>query len=339
MHLFFRVFHARQSLNELAKPRALSYTIPIICIHMPFSSLLKAIAHMNAAFCKSWPTLPIQKEMFRNIGLTAALAFIHQCCSLAPPIVVSPGLDYKNPSHSPVNCTDLETGIATNCYAELDETSYLINWNTTIRKETCSPSQLWSNCYLNSAYTNGTERTITKQNISQHDCSTLNGNSSSNGCPPPFTDNKDWTPQEYYAVLNIYTVQHHIFVWSQAISARESQVAIAQSMKPNGMDDTSLLQTLIQRYGINHAADEALSELLNGPNIRPQPLAKQGGGIGVRPGMDSGEWAPLLRRRLQDALQLVMKDFDHFLDMVKGGAYSTYNLALSGQLENALKDS
>ena len=278
--------------------------------------------------------------VFLIIRFTAIFVFIRQAFSTLPPIVISPGLNYTNPSHPRVNCTALETGVANYCYAELDETSYLTNWNTTIRSETCSPLQLWSNCYLNLAYTNGTNRTITSQTINQHDCSTLSGNSSSNGCPPP-SEYKPWTPQEYYAVLNIYAIQHHIFVWSQAISARASQDAsggIAQAINSTKTDTpTSLLQTLIHKYGINHAADEALFNLLERPTIRPQPLAVQGGPGGGRAVLDAKQWAPLLRDRLQDALQLVMKDFDQFLKMVEGGAYSTYNLALSGQLENALK--
>ena len=54
--------------------------------------------------------------------------------------------------------------------------------------------------------------------------------------------------------------------------------------------------------------------------------------------MTAAQWVPLLVDRLQEGLQLVMSDFDQFLKMVKGGAYSTNNLALAGELENALKN-
>ena len=276
--------------------------------------------------------------MVQHVWIIAISVFIPKVISNGVPIVVSPGLNYTNPSHEPVVCTDLNTGITSNCYATLNETSYLTNWNTSLSSEICSPLEFWSTCYLNFAYTNGTTTQVTSQNVSQHDCSSLNGNSSMNGCPPPSINAKVWTPQEYYAVFNIYTVQHHIFVWSQAISAPSSLGGITLALQPNGTDTaTSLLETIILGYGINFYADQALYDLINVPSIRAQPLAVSGGIGGGRAVMTAEQWVPLLVQRLQDALLLVMRDFDQFLNMVMGGAYSTNNLALAGELENSLK--
>ncbi|KAL9131309.1 MAG: hypothetical protein Q9217_000744 [Psora testacea] len=282
--------------------------------------------------------LPSAIEMYLFTVASGLIGLIPSTTPTGIPIVVSPGLNYTNPTRPPINCTDINPGITPTCYKTLNVTSYLTNWDTKIRRETCSPKQLWSTCFLNFAYLNGTKLQINSTNITKHDCSTLDGNSSTNGCPPPFTKAKIWTPQKYYAVFNIYNVQHHVFVWSQAISYAPSQRGILAALTPNRPNTaTSLLQNIILKYGVNTNADNALVRLLESPILRPEPGFAAANISGGRQSLTGAQWVPLLVNRLAEALRLAMKDFDRFLAMVDQGAYSSNNLALAEQLGNIMK--
>ncbi|KAG8528247.1 uncharacterized protein KY384_007164 [Bacidia gigantensis] len=216
--------------------------------------------------------------------------------------------------------------------------SPFVHWNETYRLETCAPTQLWSTCFLNLAYTNNTRQTITRANITAHDCSSLDGNSSTNGCPPPPANATLFTSRSYYAVLNIYNVQHHIFVWAQAINASASLpgiAAIAAQAVPT--TPNSLLQSIIREFGINQAADDALVNLLDTPSIRPTPQIVNGVSGGPQHPLDAAETVPLMVNRLADVLLLAMRNFDVFLGVVKNGSYSTNDLALVGELVTVLR--
>ena len=90
-----------------------------------------------------------------------------------PPINVSPGLNYSNPSRPDVNCDDVRTGLARSCYAEINETEFFVNWNMSFRPELCSPSQLWSNCFLNYAYADPEAYHFEGFDISRYNCTKI----------------------------------------------------------------------------------------------------------------------------------------------------------------------
>lgn len=201
------------------------------------------------------------------------------------PITVSPGIPYTPPGHPPVSCTNTSTGISSQCFTNLTIPRYLTDWNISYSRELCAPTQTWSNCYLNYAYTTNISNTtttsmagfdghprpqLTAQNLTTaHDCSTLNGNSSTNGCPPPqLSLPKRASPQTFYSVLNIYNVHQHLFVWSQAIAANTSLAGINYLIEDsNGMVNpaldsaTGLLQSVVARFGKSGPADAALVQL------------------------------------------------------------------------------
>ena len=107
---------------------------------------------------------------------------------------------------------------------------------------------------------------------------------------------------------------------------------------------TAVLQGLIAQTKNHTAADQALIEALNTPS--PRPVAAAGGAVtgalgsvastenvGGVPGLPAGgaeEWVPLLVGRLGEVLGTVMRDFDGFLGLVDGGAYSGSDLTKEG---------
>lgn len=197
------------------------------------------------------------------------------------PITVSPGIPYVPPGHPPVSCTNISTGISSHCFTNLTIARYLSDWNTSYPREVCTPTQTWSTCYLSYAYaTNVTQAgfdghprpttSLTAANATAlHDCSTLNGNSSTNGCPPPQLSLPPTAgPQTFYSVLNIYNVHQHLTVWSQAIATNTSLPGIDYLIEDsNGhvneaLDSaTGLLQSVVARFGRSGPADAALINL------------------------------------------------------------------------------
>lgn len=267
------------------------------------------------------------------------------------PLVVSPGINVS--SHVPpknLNCADIQTGISPECYQTLGITAYLENYNTSIRRETCAPSQLWSSCFQISAYTSPRADSPNINTIGQHhDCSTLTTDSSnSDKCTQPLANEKDWTPKDFYGAFNIWSLQHHISVWAQALSAASSQQAIDTVTKSDTTADseaqtaTSVLSTLILKYGHDHDADHALVRLLeaepNSTKVPTRPSTSPGTALTPLNEPTAAAWQPVLQARLAEVLKLAMDDFEFFLEAVRTGAYSTMGLAVVGQLEEAMKN-
>ena len=192
---------------------------------------------------------------------------------------------------------------------------------------------------------------MTRENITRNDCSTLATDSSNVTCPLPSLEQKAWTPWEYYAALNVYNVRRQLMVWSEAISVASSRPGLEEVLAklPEPRNPSGFLQTIITEYGVNPEVDETIIQLLSLPSGRP--VAAAAGAISGLPGMlgsvGSGgvaglpidgvdEWVPLLTSRLADALSSVMKIFDDFLDLVRGGSFSGNDLATEAVLASAL---
>ena len=275
-----------------------------------------------------------------------------QPSSSGVPLVVSPGINASN--HVPprsLDCNNIQAGISPQCYQNLSMTAYLDNWNTSIRREVCAPSQSWSSCFQVNAYTNpGAAADSPNINtISQHhDCSTLTTNSSnSDKCIAPLANQKAWTPKDFYGAFNIYSLQHHISIWAQALAATTSQPAIETVSRSDTVSDSdgqtadSVLATLILKYGRDHDADDFLVRLLEGapndPNIPKRPSSAHGRVPTQLNEPTGASWQPVLHARLAEVLKIAMTDFEYFLEAVRSGAYSSIKLAVVGQLEEAMK--
>lgn len=120
---------------------------------------------------------------------------------------------------------------------------------------------------------------------------------------------------------------NHTRAWATALNQKTSEGAILASMNPRVANTpTTVLTSLIQDYSINHNVDVALLSLLN--NTKPK-LEKAYGNVRVRGEsntLSGTQWRQVLRDRLDDALGAANFDFDVWLEVVKGGAFSTRGL-------------
>ena len=136
-------------------------------------------------------------------------------------------------------------------------------------------------------------------------------------------------------------------IWSQALGAATSQKAIYNVSQSDTVTDsdaqthTSILSTLILKYGINHDADSFLVRLLEAvPDSTKVPERPASPHSRVPTHFDEptgADWQPILQARLAEVLKLAMDHFDFFLETVRSGAYSSRSLAVVGQLEEAMK--
>ena len=165
-------------------------------------------------------------------------------------------------------------------------------------------------------------------------------------CPEPTLGNstKDVsaeTAEQWYGAWNLYALQHHIATWSAALSARTSTKAILAAVNPRKPNTaTSLLTTLIPKYGLNTAknADAALITLLKVQTGRPEPAYGNARVRGESSTLTGVQWQVALEMRLRQILDLAMGRFGEFLGAVKGGAYSARGLAGVGNLTRSLRD-
>ena len=287
------------------------------------------------------PTLPTT--------ILALLPIFSSAIPLGVPLVVSPGLNITTPAQRDrLNCSDLSQGPSETCYRDLNITAYLTNYNTSILPEVCPPSVPWSRCFQDNAYTNASSPTNLKLTEAKHNCSLLTTNASnSDSCMKPALDEQHWTAGEYYGVFNIWSLQHHISIWAQALNAPSSQKAITNVTVSDSAADsdaqtaTSVLATLIESYSVDREADDYLVRLLEAePNASKVPARPNG--THQRVASYAGQptasaWQPVLTARLAEVLALAMDDFDFFIEVVRQGSYSTDGLAVVGQLEEALK--
>ena len=136
-------------------------------------------------------------------------------------------------------------------------------------------------------------------------------------------------------------------MWAQALSAPSSEKAVYIVTESDTVADsdaqtaTSVLCTLIVKYGRDHDADDALVRLLEAePHSTTVPArpATSYGRVPTHLDEPTGAaWQPVLQARLAEVLALAMDDFEFFLETVRTGAYSTRGLAVVGQLEEAMK--
>lgn len=260
------------------------------------------------------------------------------------PLVVSPGLNISTTpnitAHLPA-CTTLIHAPTIPCYTTLNTTSYLQNYNLT-SAEVCAPTELWSTCLLRSVYqvpgTNCTATSNTTSSCLPFDCAHLN----STTCVQPMTTNQtDVTKiqaQGWYAVWNVYAVHHHVSAWATALDRKSSEPAILGAVKPRVANTaTSVLKTLLPKYGFNGKADGAIVKLLGedgqgmtmgygNPRVRGESKVLSG-----------ADWRGLLVERLEEVLEVANGEFGDWLGMVEGGAYSTRGLSGVDALVRSLK--
>ena len=74
------------------------------------------------------------------------------------------------------------------------------------------------------------------------------------------------------------------------------------------------------------------------PTARPEPAYGNARVRGESSTLTGVQWQLALKTRLGQVLDLAMGQFGHFLDAVKGGAYSARGLASVGNLTRSLKD-
>lgn len=279
------------------------------------------------------------------------LAIAVLSCNALPsgiPYYVSPGINASSSPSKQANCTNIENGVSPQCYLDLNINGYFEYYNTTIGLETCSPSETWSTCYQVAIYSNSSSKSPNLKTINQqHNCANLTTSTSNSGqCTQPRADQQDWTPDDFYGAFNIWSVQHHISVWAQAIAAASSRPAITTVAASDTIADseaqsaTSVLSSLILKYTINKEADEGLVRLLEAePNSTKVPKRPKSTPQRVPSSIEEPSataWQPILQARLAEVLALAMNDFDFFLETVREGAFSTTGLAVVGQLTEAM---
>lgn len=293
-------------------------------------------------------------------------AFFATALSSGIPVVVSPGLNSStNPnvtSHiSP--CTNLTDAPTSYCYTKLQETAHLTNWNLT-SPELCAPWEMWSTCYMRSVYEPPFPNCTTLSNRTcrqQYNCSTLSTLSltpsstassdtttNSSLCPSPRISNTtsltNATAEEaeaFYGAYNIWAVQHHISIWASALNANTSQIAIRDAVRPRVPNNaSSVLTTLISKHGLNTAAsaDAALIGLLGVPTDPPEQSYGNVRLRGESSTLTPVQWQGKLVARLAQALGLAMGEFEPWLDMVEGGAFSAKGLASVEAVVGSLKN-
>jgi len=141
----------------------------------------------------------------------------------------------------------------------------------------------------------------------------------------------------WYAVYNVYSVHRFVLNWATALNATSSQTAIIDVVKPRIPNTTTMVMVaLIAKYGINKNADTALINMLQIPTKKPQPTYGNGRLRGESSTLPASMWQPLLVARLQDALQIVMDDFNDFISAVGNGTFSTNGLASAKALKKKM---
>lgn len=139
----------------------------------------------------------------------------------------------------------------------------------------------------------------------------------------------------WYAAWNVYAVHHHISAWATALNQSSSERAILAAINPGiASTATSVLTSLIKKYGINPHADESIVNVLGSPMVEPAyGNSRVRGEASTLTGV---QWRGLLVQRLGVVLEKVNFSFDDWLPMVEGGAYSTRGLAGFGALAESL---
>ncbi|KAL9069720.1 MAG: hypothetical protein Q9161_005304 [Pseudevernia consocians] len=284
-------------------------------------------------------------------SLTALFTLCTHTLANGIPVVVSPGINVSSEpnvtAHIP-SCTNLTNNAPSPyCYTKLQETAFLTNWNLT-SPELCAPTELWSTCFLRSAYgkpgPNCTTLTNDTKTCEQYNCTSLSLSTAL--CPEPTASNSTNdttadTAEKWYAAWNAYALQHHISAWSAALSANTSTKAILAAVNPRTPNTaTSLLTTLIPKYGLNTStdADAALVKLLKVPTVTPEPAYGNVRVRGESSTLTGVQWQLALEMRMRQVLDLAMGRFDEFLGAVKGGAYSARGLASVANLTTSLMD-
>ena len=227
-----------------------------------------------------------------------------------------------NASTSTPNCTNV-TDVSPSCFNTLTASFYLSEiWNTSIRLETCSPSQLWSTCFFNRAFSlaiPGT--TYTAANITKNDCSLLKiapsndtylgpavtaaaGNTTIGSCPslegfanpPPLpggiaeiaaqTQAGNFNIRIFYIIFVIISVHDYFSAWASALLSPvvAPTLSLITSIR-KGQSPGQVLGAVISTYGIEKEADGALQSLLMRPSgISPVP----GAGLGAAAAAGAG---------------------------------------------------
>jgi len=201
---------------------------------------------------------------------------------------------------------------------------WMFNWNKTTT--TCSPEEIWSDCFLRLAF-----------EAPGYDCSTIG----SIFCSAVQLGQTPSEAHAFYAAYNIYGIQVFSFSasskctladrsillavwryfsnWQTALFAFKSQQAIARLVSilnvPGAPKLTvnSLLAAIVGNYGLDPAVDEALIDILpSGPKAEPLNTNQQ-------------YMSTQLAGLLGDILMLLSTDFrnGYFLFLVRHGQMMT----------------
>lgn len=155
----------------------------------------------------------------------------------------------------------------------------------------------------------------------------------------PIKSYTDHSTCSWYAVYNVYQVHQFVYSWAAALNVTSSQKAITNAVNPRIPNTaTTVMVTLINKYGLNKNADAALIKMLQVPTQTPQPTFDNFRVRGESSTPSAAKWQVLLVARLQDTLAVVMDDFDAFLGAVGNGTFSTRGLATASDLKAKLKE-
>ena len=277
------------------------------------------------------PLLFVIAFLFSKMGIPGAAA-------VPQPILYHTLVPTVIPGVAP-DCSDLSTGWSPACFVDEDVTSYLIEYNTTIRLETCAPYQPWTQCFQGSAFSGpGGPKPLTIQSL--HNCTylSLSPTNTSSCVEPQLNTNttKIWSLGDWYGVWSIYQLQSHVSSWTQALLSNTSITAISNLISNyTTWNASQILATIIKDHSLDPAADSALINLLYAPNstvypaiLPPQP--KVGDAPTERVPLPDRiaspsiqQWQDLLRQRMQEVLRTVSWDFGLWFAAVQGGAFAS----------------
>ena len=281
---------------------------------------------------------------FLALALTTILPLV---LSNGVPIHVSPGLNVStNPNitaHLPP-CTNLTYTNAPTipCYTKLQVTSYLKNFNSTIA-EVCSPIQLWSQCLLLSVYNvpgvNCTMTSNTTSTCTPFDCATLNSTACPQPAPSTFTNITTDQAQGWYGVWNVYSVHHFLTAWATALNTTSSEKAILGVINPRVANTaTTVLTSLVSKYGLNPNADAAMVKLAQVKIVKPEPQYGNRHSKGQSSNPTGAQWRAILYAKMQSVSDLAAGNFTDFIGMGGEGDFSVRGLAGVDALVDSLKN-
>ncbi|KAI9842485.1 MAG: hypothetical protein M1838_003100 [Thelocarpon superellum] len=231
-----------------------------------------------------------------------------------------------------VNCHDVSTGVDAGCWAQLNMSSWVLDW---YNSHTCHPTEPFSTCFLR------------LNHAPDVDCTVINSQS----CGATISDNID-NPQVFYVLHNIYAINNFFNSW---------QSATAQAFGDSSDTINSIVQLIDPPVDSNVMLQNVLTYVLFAVALIPGPISIIAGEaeIGVQlaiatagtlslttPGLfkyvfpkTTDDTRPVLisqlsqsleslkngiTGRLQPILSVAESNVTSFIQMAAGGTFSTH---------------